>query len=151
MRKHILSILLLTSLLFTSACSNQVISDQDRQDAREAITKVFMDQQQAWNEGDISKFMEGYVKNETLSFGGSNGFTVGWQNTLDRYNKSYPDQAAMGQLIFDLIDLRLITKDVAILNGKFTLIRAADTPSGYFTLVWQKVNNQWLIQADHTC
>ena len=138
-------------LILMVSCQNQTPSEGDSQAAREAITKVLMDQQVAWNAGDIPSFMEGYVKNESLSFGGSRGFTVGWQNTLDRYNKSYPDQAAMGQLIFDIIDLRLLTKDVAVMNGKFTLIRAEDTPSGFFTLVWQKIDSQWLIQADHTC
>ena len=61
-----------------------------------AILNVLSTQQSAWNEGDIPKFMEGYWKDEDLTFIGVNGVTYGWQNTLDNYIKGYPDAATMG-------------------------------------------------------
>ena len=38
----------------------QVINTED------AVTKVLNDQENAWNTGDITKYMEGYWKNDSL-------------------------------------------------------------------------------------
>ena len=67
------------------------------------IKKLMTTQSEAWNRGDIDGFMTTYWKSEKLQFIGSKGATYGWQNTLDRYKKSYPSKEAMGFLTFDII------------------------------------------------
>lgn len=71
----------------------------------EKIKTILYQQQADWNKGDIDAFMEAYWKSEQLQFGGATGITRGWQATLDRYKKSYPDKATMGQLTFEIKDL----------------------------------------------
>ena len=70
-----------------TTASNEVSS-------KEEIRKVMQDQENAWNEGDIPGFMEYYWKSDSLVFIGSNGIQNGWQSTLERYQRSYPDPAA---------------------------------------------------------
>lgn len=110
-----------------------------------------MQQQKDWNNGNIEKFMEGYLKSDSLTFIGSQGITKGWNNTLTNYKKRYPDTEAMGSLTFEIISIDVISNETAILIGKYTLVRKQDNPSGMFTLVWKKVNNIWYIVSDHTC
>ncbi len=107
-------------------------------------------QVEAWNQGDIEKFMMHYWPSESLQFIGTNGPTYGWRPTIERYKKAYPDKAAMGKLRFDIFDINRRSKKVITLLGKYTLERENDAPSGYFLLVWQKIKGQWLIVADHT-
>ena len=94
--------------------------------------------------------METYWKSENLQFLGSNGPTYGWENTLERYKKRYPDRAAMGQLEFEIMNIDVRSKKVISLIGKYTLKRENDEPSGYFLLLWKKIKGKWLIVADHT-
>ena len=115
-----------------------------------AVKNLLENQRQAWNQGNIEAFMEGYWKSEQLQFIGQNGVTYGWDNTLKRYKKGYPDKAAMGQLTFDIINVDKRSKKVISMLGKFTLKRDNDEPSGYFLLIFQKIKKKWVIVADHT-
>lgn len=115
-----------------------------------AIKKVMADQQMAWNEGDIPAFMESYWKSEKLKFMGANSITKGWQATLERYQKSYPDKAAMGKLTFTIRETEKVTKKLATLAGKYRLDREKDVLSGNFFLVWRKIKGDWVIISDFT-
>lgn len=138
-----LAILITSSCLFIHA---QTLSSADSA----AIMAVFNMQENAWNEGDIPTFMEGYWKSEHLVFTGSGGPVYGWQNTFERYKRSYPDRTIMGTLSFDIVNMRAVTEEVALVIGKFYLKREIEDASGYFTLVWKKVDGKWLIISDHT-
>ncbi len=115
-----------------------------------AIHTVMNKQEQAWSDGDVDKFMEGYWQSENLSFVGSRGPTYGWKTTLENYRKGYPDKAAMGKLSFEILRLTPISEDAYYMIGKYTLVRESDEPSGYFTLIWRKIDGKWLITDDHT-
>ena len=43
------------------------------------ISKVMYDQEQAWNNGDISTFMNGYLKSKDIVFSGASGPYMGGQ------------------------------------------------------------------------
>lgn len=126
-----------------------LVSAQEHKDIT-AVKNLLETQRQAWNEGNIDAFMEGYWKSDNLQFIGSNGVTYGWENTLKRYKKTYPDRAAMGNLLFDIITVDRRSKKVISMVGKFTLEREKDRPSGHFLLIFQKIKGEWLIVADHT-
>lgn len=113
------------------------------------IKEVMQMQEQAWNKGDIEKFMQGYWQSDSLMFIGKNGIKYGWQTTLENYKKSYPDKATMGELKFEIIKLE-INNDAAYMLGKWNLERKEDNPNGYFTLYWKKIEGKWLITIDHT-
>ncbi|AYL98782.1 YybH family protein [Mucilaginibacter celer] len=130
------------SLLIISVCC----FGQDRV----AILKVLHTQQLAWNRGDIDSFMQGYWKSDSLLFLGKEAPTYGWQTTLDHYKKSYPDKAAMGQLAFNIIQVKVLDSTNAFVLGGWRLTREKDTPGGYFTLWFRKIKGEWKIVCDHT-
>ena len=115
------------------------------------VTDILQIQAKAWNEGNIDAFMEYYWKSDNLQFIGSSGVTYGWQNTLDRYKKSYPNLEAMGQLSFDIIQVDKRSKKVITLVGKFHLKREIGDLEGIFLLVWKKIKGEWKIVVDQTC
>lgn len=119
----------------------------------ETTLKTILNQQSvAWNNGDIDAFMAAYWKSEKLQFIGSKKVTYGWQNTLDNYKKSYPDKATMGQLTFEVIDIKKLSRKSASLTGKWMLKRDADKGDvgGHFLLLWRKIKGEWVIVADCT-
>lgn len=143
-------VLLYFSLLFLSNIwfVTPVQAQEDR--AITTVKNILLRQAADWNRGDLDAFMEGYWKSDQLQFIGSSGVTYGWENTLARYKRTYPDRETMGELTFDIIRVDRLSRKVIMLTGKFTLTRKNDTPSGHFLLVWQKIRGEWVIVADHT-
>lgn len=115
-----------------------------------AIKAVMQMQEDAWNAFNLEAFMEGYWKSDSLRFIGSRGITYGWDATLANYKKGYPNQEAMGALSFDIMHLDRISVDAYFMVGKYTLVRKEDKPSGYFNLLWRKINGKWVIVSDMT-
>ena len=134
-------ILIFSMLLITCFCFGQ-----DRQ----AIIKLMADQQTAWSKGDLDGFMQGYWKSDSLMFIGKRGPAYGWQTTLENYKKTYPDKAAMGKLTFRIDKVELLGKQDAFVMGAWSLAREKDSPGGYFTLWFRKINGEWKIVCDHT-
>ncbi len=115
-----------------------------------AIRNVLARQTEAWNRGDLEGFMEGYWKSDSLVFIGQSGVNRGWQKTLDNYKKGYPDKTAMGQLQFDIIEVRRISPDHFYVIGKWMLKRTIGDLSGHYDLLWKKIRGKWVIVADHS-
>lgn len=112
--------------------------------------KILDEQTAAWNRGDIDSFMKGYWENDSLMFIGKSGVTYGWENTLKNYKKGYPDTANMGKLTFTIIQVKKLSGRYYHVTGKWYLKRSVGDVSGHYTLLWRKVNGQWVIIADHS-
>jgi len=134
-----------------AACTHdgQKNSEADKSSDDLAITTVLNNQVTAWNKADIDEFMKGYWKSDSILFIGSK-ITSGWDSTLVRYKKSYPDSNAMGKLRFEIIRIDRVAPDCYLVTGKYFLTRKNDNPSGIFTLLFRKKNDQWVIVYDHT-
>lgn len=140
-------LIILVSLL---SFSGKVLSQQLSGKKEAAIRSVMARQQADWNKGDLEGFMHGYWESDSLKFIGKTGITYGWQATLDRYKRGYPDQSAMGTLTFTLLHFEKLGPKGAFVVGKWELKRAEDAPQGHFSLVWRKVKGEWVIIADHS-
>ncbi|MBK9508149.1 MAG: nuclear transport factor 2 family protein [Cytophagaceae bacterium] len=115
------------------------------------IMEVLNRQQENWNKGDIETFMLDYWKSDELKFIGKNGVVKGWNATLERYLKSYPDRATMGQLKFDIKEIDFHSKKSAWVLGQWHLTRPEKGDvGGFFTLIFKKIDGKWVIVSDHT-
>ena len=137
-------ILLLTVFINTSSAFSQTVEGDQ-------ISAVLNKQVQSWNCGDLKGFMKGYWESDSLMFIGKKGITYGYEQTLANYRKNYPDMDQMGELQFDLIKIDLISSGAAFVIGKWSLKREkAGDVSGHFSLLFKKINGQWLIVSDHS-
>lgn len=144
-------LLLLTLLPGFAAASLQAQTLPKLRPADErAILAVLSAQQTAWNQGDIETFMNGYWESDSLMFTGKTGIVYGYQNTLKRYRAGYPDRRAMGQLTFTILHVVAMSKTSAQVVGRWHLDREDGDLEGYFTLLWRKIDGEWVIVADHT-
>ncbi|MFZ5843928.1 MAG: YybH family protein [Pseudomonadota bacterium] len=119
-------------------------------DAETDIRHVLSAQQNAWNQGDIAGYMQGYWQSPQLRFASGGSITHGYDETLQRFSARYADRAAMGRLEFEILELLLTGEQHAMVFGRWTLHRASDKPSGLFTLLLQKFPDGWKITRDHT-
>lgn len=114
------------------------------------IRSTLENQRQAWNTGNLEAFMKAYLKSDSLMFIGKSGVTYGWQNTLDNYKRGYPDTSAMGNLKFDILEVKRLSVMYFFVVGKWHLTRSIGDVGGHFTLLFKKVKNSWVIVADHS-
>ncbi len=115
------------------------------------IRNVMSEQIKAWNKGDIDGFMQTYWKSDSLVFVGTTAPTYGWKTTLENYKKHYPDTATMGKLSFNLINLKPLSPEYYFVVGEWHLKRYSKKDlGGYFTLLFRKINDKWVIVVDHT-
>lgn len=103
-----------------------------------------------WNRGDIPAFMKGYWESDSLMFIGKNGVTYGYQTTLNNYKKNYPDATAMGQLQFQILQVKPLGNGHYFVLGKWMLKRTIGDLSGHYTLLFKKIKGEWVIVADHS-
>ena len=115
-----------------------------------AIRHVLHSQEIAWNNGNVESYMQGYWKNDSVMFIGKSGITYGWQKTLNNYKKGYPDKEAMGKLNFTLLEMKALSPKYYFVVGKWHLQRTIGNLEGIFTLLFRKINGEWLIVADHS-
>ena len=114
------------------------------------IRQVLQTQENAWNTGNLTQFMNGYWQNDSLMFIGKSGITYGYQKTLDNYIKGYPDAASMGKLHFDILEMKKLSPEYYFVVGKWFLKRSIGDVGGHFTLLFRKIKHQWNIVADHS-
>lgn len=115
-----------------------------------ALVSVLQAQEKAWNAYDIDTFMEGYWKSPNLVFCSSGGPVYGWNATKKRYKQAYDNQEKMGKLQFTILNVQALTNNVMQLIGRFQLSRKPKNTSGYFTLLWKRIDGEWKIVSDHT-
>lgn len=117
---------------------------------KEQILQVLDMQMKAWNSGSIEQYMTGYWHSDSLVFVGKSGPTYGYDATLQRYKQSYNNTDKMGQLHFDILQVRQLSAEYYYVLGKWALARNAGDVSGSFTLLFRKIKGQWRIVADHS-
>ena len=139
-------IFLIFLLLTFSVCGQTRISLKDSI----SIVKVLKFQEDAWNEGNINKFMEGYLKSEKIVFTGSSGSIYGWEETKKRYLNNYSNRTLMGNLKFKIINFQKLSENIIQMQGSFYLKREIGDSKGFFSLIWKKENKKWFIISDHT-
>lgn len=125
---------------------------EDDPSAESRIRTVLGAQAAAWNAGDVETFMDGYTRGPELRFASGGEVTRGWQETLDRYRRRYPDRAAMGMLTFSDLEISVLSTDAAVVFGRWRLRLATGAePAGLFTLLWRREGDgKWRIVSDHT-
>lgn len=150
---------LVLSLLFVSCISVKADVNTEKNnlpstsvvDAETGIRLVMQAQEIAWNNHDLEGFMQGYWKSEELKFYGSNGLTLGWDNTLARYKKAYPTKAESGTLKFVINDISKIEGDNYWVMGEYHLKRDVGDANGVFIIIFKKIAGEWKIVADMSC
>lgn len=121
------------------------------QTPEEDIRGVLAAQTEAWNEGDVVAFMEGYVMSEALTFASGNEVRRGFDETLQRYLKTYDTRGKMGTLSFRDLEVEMLADDAALVFGRFVLDRPEEgDATGLFTLIFRRINDRWVIVHDHT-
>ena len=137
-------------VIFFAQAASPAQSNKSDTTSKAAIRAVLDAQRDAWNRGDIEGYMDGYDRSPDTVFVSGDRINRGWQMVLDRYKKSYDSREKMGVLTFSEVEITMLSKDAAVVLGRWRLKRANDEPHGTFTLLFRKTKTGWKIVHDHT-
>jgi len=137
-----------TILLFLFSTISVLTYSQNKDSI--AINQVLQEQLIQWNQGSIEGFMKGYWNSEQLRFITKKGVNYGWQNVLNSYKKSFPTKDAMGKLDFKVDRITSMDKNLCLVTGQWLVESKDGNKSGYFSLIFKKFKNEWLIIVDNT-
>ncbi|MEK7728405.1 MAG: nuclear transport factor 2 family protein, partial [candidate division KSB1 bacterium] len=118
--------------------------------AEREIRAVLEWQVQAWNDGDLVRFMRGYWKNDSTLFASGGNVARGWQAMLARYQRGYPTRERMGRLEFKIYKIEMLGEEWTKVLGQWKLVVGTTTPQGLFTLILRRFDEGWRIVHDHT-
>ena len=140
------STLVVFILLLSISCTT---TNQER-DKKEIMTILNL-QQEAWSQNDLEGFMEGYWKSDSLFFYSGAQLKNGWQQTLNSYQKNYPNIASTGNLKFKIAKIAPIDSESYFVMGEYILTRQVGNSNGTFMIIFKKINGEWKIIADSSC
>ncbi|WP_296380594.1 nuclear transport factor 2 family protein [Winogradskyella sp.] len=148
----VFALLCLSCISIKTDVTTDSIEKRDGDELAEAGIRLVMQAQEiAWNKHNLESFMQGYWKSDSLKFYGSNGLTLGWENTLANYKKGYPTKAESGTLNFVINDISKIEGDNYWVMGEYHLKRDVGDADGVFIIIFKKIDGQWKIVADMSC
>ena len=154
MKRYLLTLASVVLVLAGLAGASQVGAAPDKSNydirAANAIKAVLDAQAAAWNRGELEGYMDGYDRSSNTEFVGGDTITHGWQTVLDRYRRNYNSREKMGVLTFSELEISILSKDAALVLGRWHLKRANDEPHGTFTLLFRKTKTGWRIVHDHS-
>lgn len=132
------------ALLPTIGCS------QARPEPELQIVNVLNAQVDAWNRGDLDAFLTHYRQSDDLTFTGGGSTTRGWAAVRANYKTRYPTPERMGRLEFDRLEVRVLGDEAALVLGRWCLRHDGDSRGGTFSLVFQRIENRWVIVHDQS-
>lgn len=117
------------------------------------VRALLVDQQAAWNRGDVEGFLRrGYWASPELTFFSGGDVVRGFEPMLARFLARYKaGSAESGELTFADIDVAALGADHALARGHW-FVDFAKQPDqgGLFTLVLERTPAGWRIVHDHT-
>src|SRR6266852_7189134 len=147
MKRYLLNLVAVLLFLTGLAAAMPLGAAQDKSKydvkAANAIKAVMDAQAAAWNRGDLEGYMDGYDRSPNTEFVSGDRINHGWQAVLDRYKKSYDSREKMGVLTFSELEITVLSKDAALVLGRWRLKRANDEPHGTFSLLFRKTKAGW--------
>ncbi|PCC72354.1 conserved hypothetical protein [Nannocystis exedens] len=119
---------------------------------RRAIEGVLGEQAAAWNHGDLEGFLRAYEPSDALVFTSGGAIRRGFVAARARYLERYGARGAesMGHLEFEIVDVRGLGRDAAVVLGRWRLTQTEAAGAGVFTLVFRRDARGWSIVHDHT-
>jgi len=146
------SIFIGLAIIFSWGVARSASTQAGKSDPKaEAAIRAVMDAQAAaWNRGNLEGYMDGYDRSSQTEFVGGDTITRGWQTVLDRYRRNYNSREKMGVLTFSDLEITILSKDAALVLGRWRLKRTSDEPHGTFSLLFRKTKAGWRIVHDHS-
>lgn len=116
--------------------------------AEEIVKGVLAANAAAWNEGNLTAFLAGYVQDGDLRLVDGGEVVSGINAVRKHYQQRIAAAGTMGRLGFSDLDVRVTAPEVATVVGRYTLEAGPAKSAGAATIVLRRVDGRWRIVQD---
>jgi ketosteroid isomerase-like protein len=153
-RRVRLSLVLVLAFVVCGRASAQTENNPQHTATRQEldIVKVVLDQEKAWNDGDLVAYMHGFKDSPDTIFIGKET-SYGAAQILADYKRIYPTRESMGTLAFSDLGVHPLDERFSVCTGRYQIDRGkklGGIAAGIFSLVLEKTDAGWKIVVDHT-
>jgi uncharacterized protein (TIGR02246 family) len=151
-RVHLFLVLVFLFPVFLVLAATLTLSSWAQIAPEAAIRQLLQEQVADWNRSDVEAFMKAYENSPDTTFVGQT-VQYGYATILERYKKLYATPAAMGNLTFSHLAIRVLDSRYATATGNFHLERTpagGGNADGIFSLLLKKDATGWKIILDHS-
>ena len=113
------------------------------------VVNILNAQADAWNRGELDRFMGYYWKSDDLACTTNGQTTQGWAATAAFYRKHYPTPEDRGRLEYDEIQIQPLAKDAILVVGRWSLDGDPEARGGTFSRVFRRIDDHWVIAHEH--
>ena len=155
--------LLLLAVSFTGCGDEEsAMVERAERDAIDQIEAIMRAQSEDWSRGDVEAFVSAYSEDCTY-LSATAGLSQGREALLERYRTGYPGPEAMGELSFEILEMRpawVTTRqffgvvDSEGIGGMSVVARwhlgypDREPASGLTLIVWRRIEGEWKIVQD---
>ncbi len=141
--------LLVSGLLVGAFWTGYIWNLANYSEAEQRVRAVLAEQVEAWNDGDLERFMDSYDDQVTFFTGGT--ILEGREALAARYRQRYQKEGKeMGRLSFRELHVQALNGDHVFARGRWKVEMQPETPEGLFTLLLRRTATGWKIVHDHT-
>lgn len=116
----------------------------------QAIQERFEAWGRAWNEGDITTYLDGYWDSEQTRYINNGQVIQGKAAIAALYRTRFVSSEAMGTLALKRLEITSIGEQDALVLGIWQLTREATSHTGAFTAHMRCIDGVWYMLSDHT-
>jgi ketosteroid isomerase-like protein len=141
-------------LLILLSCSISARAEQPADSktlAQKEIITVLNNFTSAWNQGDLKKALAAYSSDALYIH---NGFIRGYQNILASYQERYgKNETRQEPLVLHSLPIKVLSDKYALAVGQYDVFEKEKNKhvTGFFSLLFEKINGEWKIRVDHSC
>jgi hypothetical protein len=103
-----------------------------------------------WNAHDIDGYLAPCWKSPDLLVVIEGEQLKGWADVNATYHRGYPNRDEMGSVVYDRVQIQLVSPDVAVGLDWWTVFQKKGKTLGTSTMVFRKINDNWVIVVMHS-
>ncbi|MDZ7627894.1 MAG: nuclear transport factor 2 family protein [Parvularculaceae bacterium] len=102
----------------------------------------------AWNEGNLSAYLAGYDESVDVRLVVGPEVATGFNSVRKYYETMVANVGAMGRMSFSDLDVKMTSREIATVVGRYAHDSGASRSAGAMTIVMKQIDGRWRIVQD---
>lgn len=114
------------------------------------VRKALDGQVQAWNEGNLEQAMTFYWESAEMLWISKSGVDRGYKPVLESFRRDFSDRSQMGVYTYEPLHIEEVSPEAVFYVFRWRIeLSGKQLMGGVSSQLWKKINDTWVITAEH--